>query len=114
MDSNNDRIKFLLEFYNVCWNNITRAEDAAWKMMAAYATLIAGLSFIYKDIGAIGFLIIIIIFSYFSINISLNANLWFVRNMGIISNLKVTSVYSLFVKLAFKENDRFRSRTLFF
>lgn len=86
--NNNDREIFLLEFYKVCWNNITRAEDAAWKRMTAYATLIAGLSFVYSDIKATGFLIIIIIFSFFSISISLNANLWFVRNMGIISNLE--------------------------
>lgn len=82
------REKFLIEYYNKAWNNISRAEDAAWKMMAAYAGLIAGLSFVYDKIGVMGFLSILIIFSFFSISISMNANLWFVRNIGIISNIE--------------------------
>jgi len=83
-----DRDKFLVEYYKKCWDNISRAEEAAWKMMAGYATLLAGLSFVYNDIGSTGFLLIIIIFSFFSASLSMNANLWFVRNIGLITNFE--------------------------
>jgi len=83
-----DREQFLIEYYRKCWDNVSRAEDAAWKMMAGYATLLAGLSFVYEDIGSTGFLLIIIIFSFFSASLSMNANLWFVRNLSLISNFE--------------------------
>jgi len=88
------RDTFLLEFYKVCWNNITRAEEAAWKMFAAYTAVLAGLSLASGIIGKVGFLLITIIFSFLAISLSLNANLWFVRNIGIISNLEKEFLYS--------------------
>ena len=87
------RDKFLLEFYKICWSNITRAEESAWKMFAAYTAVFAGLSFTYDIIGVTGFLMVIIIFSFLAIALSLNANLWFVRNIGIISNLEKEFLY---------------------
>jgi hypothetical protein len=88
MFNDEDRIKFLLQMHNSYWNNISRAEDACWKMMAAYTALIAGLSLSVPVIGYIGFLEIFIPFSFMSIAIFLNANLWFLRNIGLISNLE--------------------------
>jgi len=88
MSTDEERIKFLLQMHTSYWNNISRAEDACWKMMAAYTALIAGLSFSIPTIGYVGFLAIFIPFSFMSVNISLNANLWFLRNIGLISNLE--------------------------
>lgn len=88
MSTNENRIKFLLQMHSSYWNNITRAEDACWKMMAAYAALITGLSLSISAIGYTGFLGIFIPFSFMSIAIFLNANLWFLRNIGLISNLE--------------------------
>ena len=82
------RSKFLLEMHKAYWNNISRAEDASWKMIAAYTALIAGLAFSSPVIGYTGILAIFIPFSFMSVAISLNANLWFLRNIGLISNLE--------------------------
>lgn len=88
MTQDSDRKKFLLEFYQVCWNNVTRAEESAWKMFAAYTAVFAGLAFVSEIIGIAGFLSVLSIFSFLAIALSLNANLWFVRNIGLISNLE--------------------------
>ena len=88
MSTEENRIKFLLQMHETYWNNISRAEDACWKMIAAYTALIAGLSFSIPVIEYFGFLAVFIPFSFLSIAISLNANLWFVRNIGLISNLE--------------------------
>jgi len=88
MSKNEERMKFLLQMHNAYWNNISRAEDACWKMTAAYTALIAGLSISIPVITYVGFLGIFIPFSFLSVIISLNANLWFLRNIGLISNLE--------------------------
>jgi len=88
-----DRKKFLLEMYTVFWDNVSRAFDMAWKMMASYAALFAALSFIYQFFGAAIVLGLIIVFSFVSIGLALNANLWFVRNAALISNLEREFLY---------------------
>jgi len=88
MSAQQDRCKFLLQMHEIYWNNISRAEDACWKMIAAYTALIAGLSFSIPVIEYLGFLFVFIPFSFLSVAISLNANLWFLRNIGLISNLE--------------------------
>jgi len=88
MSDRRDKTKFLLQMHEAYWNNISRAEDACWKMIAAYTALIAGLSISISVIGFAGFLAVFIPFSFLSVIISLNANLWFVRNIGLISNLE--------------------------
>ncbi|MEM1990903.1 MAG: hypothetical protein QXO15_07125 [Nitrososphaerota archaeon] len=88
MPSSKERVEFLLQMHKVYWDNISRSEDACWKMTATYSALIAGLSLSIETIGYIGFLGVLIPFSFMSIAISLNANLWFVRNIGLISNLE--------------------------
>lgn len=111
-----ERKKFLLEFYKICWANITRAEDAAWKMMAAFATVIAGLSFVYEQIGVVGFLLIVFAFCFFAILLSLNANLWFVRNIGIISNLEKEFLfeedYNVIIPCKFQKKRPFFSKNI--
>jgi len=88
MSEDENRARFLLEMHRSYWNNISRAEDASWKMIAAYTALIAGLALSAPVISYAGFLGVFIPFSFMSIAISLNANLWFLRNIGLISNLE--------------------------
>ena len=38
------RDRFLLHGYDAFWNNVSRSEDTAWKMIAAYSALIAGVA----------------------------------------------------------------------
>jgi hypothetical protein len=83
-----DRKDFLLKMYGSCWDNVTRAEDSLWKVFAAYTALFAGLGLTIEHIGTFGFLFIMTIFSFAGIVSSLIANSWFVRNMGIISNIE--------------------------
>jgi hypothetical protein len=82
------RKDFLLQFYDASWDNVTRADDAAWKMFAAYAAVFAGLAVAFSAIGVVGFLSIMTIFSFLAIALALNGNLWFVRNIGQISNIE--------------------------
>lgn len=117
MSQDNDRKRFLLEFYQVCWNNVTRAEEAAWKMFAAYTAIFAGLAFASGTIGIAGFLSVLSIFSFLAIALSLNANLWFVRNIGLVSNLEKEflreSDYGVLVPKSYKEKIPFFSFGVF-
>jgi hypothetical protein len=74
--------------YEMCWNNVTRAEDAIWKVFAAYTALFAGLSIAENIIGSLGFILLVITFSISGMCVALNANLWFTRNMALISNIE--------------------------
>jgi hypothetical protein len=82
------RDEFLLKMYEAFWNNITRAEDAAWKLLATYTALFAGLALAFTVVGPLGFAVLVTLFSFLAIALSLNANLWFVRNIGLIANLE--------------------------
>jgi len=117
MTQDSERKKFLLEFYQVCWNNVTRAEEAAWKMFAAYTAIFAGLAFASETIGIAGFLSVLSIFSFLAIALSLNANLWFVRNIGLISNLEREllneSDYGVLIPKSYKEKVPFFSFRVF-
>ena len=88
-----DRKKFVLHMYTVFWDNISHAFDSAWKVMAAYAALFAGLSFAYQFFGAAIVLGVLIPFSFVSVALALNANLWFVRNIALISNIEREFLY---------------------
>jgi hypothetical protein len=80
--------EFKLKMYSAFWDCVSRAEDSAWKMVAAYVALFVGLHFFYDVIGPAGVATIFIVFSYTAIALALRANSWFVRNMGLISNLE--------------------------
>jgi hypothetical protein len=117
MTQDDERKKFLLEFYQACWNNVTRAEESAWKMFAAYTAIFAGLAFASETIGIAGFLSLLSIFSFLAIALSLNANLWFVRNIGLISNLEKEfldeSDYGVLLPKSYKEKIPFFSFRVF-
>lgn len=88
------RDKFLLEMYTAFWSRITSAEESTWKMLAAYTALFAGLAFASQTIGFLAFSTLIIIFSFCALALSLNANLWFVRNINLIRNLEKEFLYA--------------------
>jgi len=117
MATNDRRDKFLLQMYNVFWSNISRAEEAAWKMLAVYAALFAGLSFALPTIGLVLFLVLIILFSFCGAALSLNANLWFVRNINLISNLEKeflhASDYDVLVPKRYQKQYPFLSKRTF-
>ena len=77
-----------MRMYEVYWSNITRAEEAAWKILATYSALFAALTLAFTVVKPVGFAVLVILFSFLAIAISLNANLWFVRNIGLIANLE--------------------------
>lgn len=79
---------FLLRVYDSYWKNINRAEESAWKIFAGYTALFAGLSLAHPVIGNIGFLFLFLVFSYVSIWLALRSNLWYVRNLGLTSNME--------------------------
>lgn len=79
---------FLLEMLGEYWENVSRAEESAWKIFASYTALFAGLSLAHPMIGDAGFLALILLFSSAAVAIALRSNLWFARNLGLISNIE--------------------------
>jgi hypothetical protein len=74
--------------YSTFWDNVSRYDDAAWKMMASYAALIAAIFFVYDKIGALWAGASLMTFSFIGLLLNIKHNWWFVRNMGLISNLQ--------------------------
>lgn len=103
-----NREQFLLQMYSAFWDCISRAEDSAWKVIAAYIALFVGLHFLYQIIGPAGVATIFIIFSFTAVVFALRANLWFIRNMGLISNLEKEFLrkedYEVLIPKSFAEN----------
>ena len=82
------REDFLLKLYEASWNNVSKAEDSIWKIFAAYTAILAGLGLAIDVIGNLGFLLFVITFSFIGVYVAINGNSWFVRNMGIITNIE--------------------------
>lgn len=82
------RDEFLMEMYKAAWSNVTTAEDTLWKVMAAYTAVFAALAFVSSFLRETGFVVLVVIFGLFGAAVSQNANLWFIRNMGIIANVE--------------------------
>jgi hypothetical protein len=105
------RDSFLLEMYQASWDNVSRNEDAIWKVFAAYAALFAGLAIASKEIDLFTFLLFVIVFGLFGAIFSQHANLWFLRNMGMISNLEkeflVNGDYGVLVPAEYKDKLRY-------
>jgi hypothetical protein len=86
--SSDDRKEFMLRMYSAFWDCVSRAEDSAWKITAAYVALFAGLYFFLPVIGAAGVAVIFTVFSFTAVMFALRSNVWFLRNMGLIGNLE--------------------------
>jgi len=106
-----DREKFLISYYEKCWENISRAEDSVWKMFAAYAGLFAGSAFLFDKIGIVGFLGIFISYSGLAMILTLNAHLWYLRNISLISNFEkeflIPTDYGVIIPNKFKDKLNF-------
>ncbi len=105
------RDTFLISYYEKCWDNISREEDAAWKMFASYTGIFAGSAFLFDKIGTFGFVILIIIFSNIGIALALNSHLWYLRNIKLISNFEMEFLnkedYSIIVPHEFRRRLSF-------
>ncbi|KKL71517.1 hypothetical protein LCGC14_2094120 [marine sediment metagenome] len=72
--------------YSEFWANVRRAEDTSWKIFVSYSVFVGVISFLYEyNMAPLLILCLIVLFTTIAIAISLNANLWFVRNMYLIS-----------------------------
>ncbi len=72
--------------YSEFWANVRRAEDTSWKIFLSYSVFVGVISFLYEyNMTPLLIFCLIVLFTTIAIAISLNANLWFVRNMYLIS-----------------------------
>ncbi len=85
-----ERKELILQMYNHFWQNISRSDEATWKIMASFAALIAAVSFVYDKIGNIASGILLMIFSFIGLWLTANQNQWFIRNMALLSNIERT------------------------
>lgn len=74
--------------YQEAWTNVTTAQDTVWKVMAAYTAVFAALGFVSSVIGEGAFTVLLVVFGTVGAIVSQSANLWFTRNMGIISKIE--------------------------
>lgn len=87
------RKEFILRMYARFWDNVARAEDSAWRMFAAYIGIFAALYFFSSLIGVFGVLVVFLIFSSMAVLLMIRANLWYARNLGLISNIEKEFLY---------------------
>lgn len=87
-DNEQQRRELILQMYDHFWENISRSDEATWKIMASFAALIAAVSFVYDKIGSIASGILLMIFSFVGFWLTINQNQWFIRNMGLLSNIE--------------------------
>jgi len=85
-----DREDFLIEMYRSFWENVTRSERNMWQMISFYIAIITAIFIAMKGehLDIFGGSLILILFSYWTIYITLTAHLWICRNMGLISNIE--------------------------
>jgi len=111
------RIEFMLKMYAHFWDNISRAEDSAWKMFAAYTGIFVGLQFFSSIIGLFGVATLFTLFSFMAVLLMIRANLWYSRNLGLISNLEKEFLdkgdYGRLVPYYFQKKPRFLNKEIF-
>lgn len=97
--------------YDVFWSNISRAEDAAWKMIAAYSALIAGAAIARPLLTPAGAAFAIIAFGCIGSCLMANSMLWYSRNITLIgkieSNFLNKDDYGHLIPLRWKEKIPF-------
>lgn len=107
------RDEFLFHMYDAFWSNISRAEDATWKMIAAYSALIAGVTIARPLITTAGAVFLLVALGYIGSCLATNSNLWFRRNLTLIgrleSNFLLESDYGRLIPQTWKENRKFWS-----
>lgn len=83
------REQFMLEYYKVAWNNISKTRDGMWKILVPYLGFYAVLGYALDKIGTLGVILLLMGINTFMMVISMNLNMWFLRNLNIISNMEL-------------------------
>lgn len=112
MDTMDERDQFILEFYKVSWNNINKHRESLWKVLAPYLGFYAIFSYGFDKIGILGIILILFGLNTFIMAVSINFNLWFVRNMAIITNIETYFLkegdYGKLIPEDYKEKLKFK------
>ena len=88
-DSKNYKKEFQLSMYKEFWANIRNAEETSWKIFISYSIIIGVISFLYQNNMPMWLICLLISgLTGLAISISLNANLWFLRNIFLIARLE--------------------------
>lgn len=83
----NERKEFLLHLYDQLWQSIMRIEQGLWQFIGIYAGIIGVHITIGKEQPHLAVYLIIIL-SFWGINIAINAGKWFERNRMMIINIE--------------------------
>lgn len=107
--------QFETQMYNQFWNNVRRAEASSWQVFLSYSLFIGIITFLFENNMPNWVLVIlIIIFTILAITMSLSANLWFVRNMYLISRVeKQFEPYNIIPKTWIPLNIKFFNKELY-
>ena len=106
---------FEMQMYNQFWNNVRRAEVSSWQVFLSYSLFIGIITFLFENnMPNSTLVILIIIFTTLAITMSLSANLWFVRNMYLISRVeKQFEPYNIIPKTWIPLNIKFLNKELY-
>jgi hypothetical protein len=74
--------------YDAFWNNISRAENTTWTIIAVYGALIAGVGLAQTLLTPVGASFVLLVFGYLASCFSASSNLWFRRNLTMIGRLE--------------------------
>jgi hypothetical protein len=97
--------------YDAFWNNVSRAENAAWTMIAVYGALIAGIGLAQPLVTTVGAAFFLIVFGYIGSCLAASANTWYRRNLTLIGRVETKFLkaadYGSLIPLAFAKHRRF-------
>src|SRR5205809_4272825 len=97
--------------YDAFWNNISRAENLTWTMIAVYGALIAGVGLAEQTITSIGAAFVLIVFGYVGSCLSASSNLWYRRNLTLVGRLETLFLdekdYNFLLPSTYKKPRRF-------
>lgn len=90
--------------YSEFWQNVRNAEKTSWKVFISYDLFIGIISFLLNyTFSNLLIIILLTMLTTIAISITLNANLWFLRNMYLISRVeRVFKPYDI-IPLKWKE-----------
>lgn len=90
-DHEKSRHDFLLNLYDAAWKNIIRTDDLLWKVFLTYASVVLATLFLSDKVFnnlAYGIAIALTITAIATCH-AFNVNLWFMRNLVLVSNVEV-------------------------
>ncbi|MCE7976605.1 MAG: hypothetical protein DYH03_05485 [Nitrospira sp. NTP1] len=90
-DSEKSRHDFLLKLYETAWKNIIRTDELLWKVFLTYASVVLSTLFLSDKVFNNLFYGIAIALAITAIATchAFNVNLWFMRNLVLISNVEI-------------------------